>query len=784
MAKLPCAGRRNILVTSALPYVNNVPHLGNIIGSVLSADVFARYGRLRGYNIIYMCGTDEYGTATETKALEEKTSPKEICDKYHDVHKKVYDWFDIRFDKFGRTSSPEQTVICQSIFKKLLAQDRLYEDKINQACRLYCESCQRFLADRFVIGTCPKCGMTARGDQCEKCTHVLNPGELVEPKCKICNSSPHLRETTHLFLDLPKIKNELVDYVEKTSIAGGWSSNSITITNAWIRDGLKGRCITRDLKWGVPVPLPRFEDKVFYVWFDAPIGYISITANYTPEWEKWWKSEDVELFQFMGKDNVTFHTVIFPCTLLGTGERWTMMKTLSATEYLNYEGAKFSKSAGIGVFGNDAQDTNVPVEVWRYYLLSIRPEAADTFFSWADLQAKQNNELLKNLGNFVHRCLSFLAKPEGQGYSSKIPDAPGAEEHALTVKLAEEVSELLQQYVDSMEKTKLKNGLKVAMSISSLGNSYLQESEFWRLYKEDRPSCNIVVRTAIGLVKILATILEPFMPSFSKKVASQLGLDLSDLSLIDADVEAFRTPWVLLRDGHVIGQPDTIFFEMSDEEVQAYRKRFAGSQAERASSEEAAKKADVKAKADIKTKADAKPKKKNATVNAADVKTPVDIRLADIRVGRIVKVAKHPNADSLYVEEIDVGEDTPRTVVSGLVKFIPLEEMENRRVCVICNLKPAKMRGVLSQAMVLAASNKEETKVELVEPPEGAVIGERVTCPGYEGDADAVLKPKDWAVVQPDLQTSSELIAVYKGAPFSTTGGVCKVASLASGSIK
>lgn len=583
--KLPIPGRRNILITSALPYVNNVPHLGNIIGCVLSADVFARYCRLRGYNTIYMCGTDEYGTATETKAMEENCSPKEICDKYHAIHRDVYEWFDISFDKFGRTSAPQQTEVCQAIFHKLLDNKWLSENTMQQ---LYCDTCQRFLADRLVEGTCPTldCNYdSARGDQCEKCGKLLNPTELKDPKCKVCHSAPRIRDTDHLFLELPLLREKLEEYINTMSVAGSWSQNAIQATNAWLKEGLRPRCITRDLKWGVPVPHEKYKDKVFYVWFDAPIGYISITACYTPEWEQWWKNPDnVELYQFMGKDNVPFHTVMFPSTLLGTGERWTMMKTISVTEYLNYESGKFSKSKGIGVFGNDAKDTKIPTEVWRYYLLTNRPEVSDTLFTWADLQAKLNTELLNNLGNFINRVLSFIAKPEGAGYGSIIPDASNPQSQQLTKYLGEKVGKLVDQYLDAMEKVKLKQGLKIAMSISSEGNAYLQESQFWKLYKEDPSSCAIVMKTSAGLVYLLACLLEPFMPSFSVEVLRQLNLPLeANISFCDENgqTDKAKRPWDFLPSGHHIGKPEPLFKELKDEDVESFRVRFAGSQAER-----------------------------------------------------------------------------------------------------------------------------------------------------------------------------------------------------------
>ncbi|GKV28681.1 hypothetical protein SLEP1_g37700 [Rubroshorea leprosula] len=788
--KLPIPGKRNILITSALPYVNNVPHLGNIIGCVLSADVFARYCRLRGYNAIYICGTDEYGTATETKAMEEKCSPKEICDKYHAIHKQVYDWFDISFDKFGRTSTPEQTEICQAIFKKLLGNNWLSENTMQQ---LYCTKCERFLADRLVEGTCPKesCKYeSAKGDQCENCGDMLNPTDLINPRCKVCQTTPQIRDTRHLFLELPLLKDKLVEYVDKTSVAGSWSQNAISTTTGWLKD-LKERCITRDLKWGVPVPHADFKDKVFYVWFDAPIGYISITACYTPDWEKWWKNpENVELYQFMGKDNIPFHTVMFPSTLIGTGENWTMMKTISVTEYLNYEAGKFSKSKGIGVFGNDVKHTNIPIEAWRYYLLTNRPEVSDTLFTWSDLQAKLNNELLSNLGNFINRVLSFIAKPTGQGYGSIIPDAPGAESHLLTKTLAVQVGKYMEQYVEAMEKVKLKQGLKLAMGISSEGNAYLQESQFWKLYKEDQPSCSIVMKTAVGIVHILACLLEPFMPSFTVEVFKQLNLPQQEqLSLSDekGEIDRARRLWEIVPAGHKIGEPKPLFEELKPERVDELRNKYAGSQAERAEAE-AAKIAEQVKKTKISDGKKQRPSKSAAEANKCKpaAEPEISITRLDIRVGKILKAQKHPDADSLYVEEIDVGEAQPRTVVSGLVKYIPLEEMQERMICVLCNLKPATMRGIKSQAMVLAASNSDHTKVELVEPPKSATVGERVTFPGFEGEPDDVLNPKKkvWETLQVDLHTDANLVACYKDIPLTTSAGVCTASSICNGSIR
>ena len=400
--------KRNVLITSALPYVNNEPHLGNLIGAVLSADAFARYSRLMGYNTLYICGTDEYGTATETKALVEKKNPKEICDFYNRIHSEVYENFDIDFDYFGRTSTPKHTEIVQDIFTKSYKNGYMLKKDVNQ---VYCEHCARFLADRFVYGICPKCEFDkASGDQCDSCQSSFEASELKEPRCFVCNNLVVEKESSHLFLDLEKVEPELYSFYEESSSKNHWSSNSVAITSAWFKQGIKPRCITRDLKWGVNVPLEGYEKKCFYVWFDAPIGYISITANYTDAWKEWWMNpENVELFQFMGKDNVPFHTIFFPASLLSTKEQWTLLNHISTTEYLNYEDKKFSKRNCIGVFGSDVKTVSeIPIDLWRYYLLSIRPENSDSQFKWDEFAAKVNTDLKNNMGNFCNRILKFL----------------------------------------------------------------------------------------------------------------------------------------------------------------------------------------------------------------------------------------------------------------------------------------------------------------------------------------------------------------------------------------
>ncbi|XP_074836360.1 methionine--tRNA ligase, cytoplasmic isoform X3 [Carettochelys insculpta] len=564
---LPVEGRRNILITSALPYVNNVPHLGNIIGCVLSADVFARYCRLRQWNTLYVCGTDEYGTATETKALEEGLMPQQICDKYYAVHSQIYQWFNISFDYFGRTTTPHQTMIAQDIFQRLLERGTLLQDTVEQ---LRCQHCQRFLADRFVEGTCPFCSYEeARGDQCDKCGKLINAVELKRPQCKVCKGTPEVKSSQHLFLDLPQLEGRLEQWLEESWATGDWTANARFITRSWIRDGLKPRCITRDLKWGTPVPLDGFRDKVFYVWFDAPIGYLSITANYTAQWERWWKNpQQVQLYNFMAKDNVPFHSVVFPCTLLGTGENYTLVNHLVATEYLNYEDGKFSKSRGVGVFGDMAQETGIPADIWRFYLLFLRPEGQDSAFSWHDLLLKNNSELLNNLGNFVNRAGMFVCKFFG---GCVPPMELGADDRRLLAHVTLE----LRHYNQLLEKVRIRDALRCILSISRYGNQYIQVNEPWKRIKgqdADRARAGTVTGVAVNIAALLSVMLQPYMPSISATIQRQLCLPQACNVLTDAFL-------CLLPAGHQIGTVSPLFQKLESEQIEALRKRFGGGQA-------------------------------------------------------------------------------------------------------------------------------------------------------------------------------------------------------------
>jgi len=718
--------------------VNNVPHLGNIIGCVLSADAFARYCRSRGHESLFICGTDEYGTATEAKAMEEGITPRELCDKYYALHKGIYEWFGISTDIFGRTATPKHTQITQEIFLDIYRNGFIAEEEIEQA---FDEKVQMFLADRFIEGTCPHCGYDgARADQCEKCGKLLNFDELVNPVSKLSKTAPVKRRSRHLFIDLPKLQLKLAEWIEKASKEGSWSDNSIQIAKSWLAEGLRRRCITRDLKWGVPVPLPGWEKKVFYVWFDAPIGYISITANLTDKWREWWLNpQGVSLYQFMGKDNVPFHTVIFPSTLMGTGKDWTLLHHLSTTEYLNFEGGKFSKSKGFGVFGNDAVESGIPADVWRYYLLTNRPEKMDTNFTWQDFGEKLNNELLANIGNLVNRTLVFTAREFG----GKVPEPDFAGDDR---KFMEEQNARLAEVGALLEKVQLKEALHLAMHCGKEANAYFQRNEPWKAAKEDRAKCAASIYVLLHQVKDLAIALEPFIPNTSAAIFKQLNIapkkwdDIGKLSL---------------PVGHQLGTPGIIFRKLEQKEIAALAAKFSGKQ--------------VIAKEEKK----AQPKEKKEQLRAG----PILASAIDFEVGKITAIRRHPNAEKLYIETVQMG-NGERQIVSGLVPYLKEEELLGKLVVIVKNLKPAVLRGVESKGMLLAS---EKDGVLEVLSPANAKPGDKVAVEGLPAATFNEITIDQFATVKLEVKAHS---ALADGKRLLVNGAPIKTEKLAEGKVR
>lgn len=697
------------LITSALPYVNNIPHLGNLI-QMLSGDVFARFCRNRGYDTLYICGTDEYGTATETKAIEENKTPRELCDYYYQEHTKIYDWFHINFDKFGRTSNEQCTEITQDLFNDL-DKAGFIKEHVNK--QLFCPKCNMFLADRYVDGTCPKCGSTkARGDQCDDCGSLLDPVELKDPKCHTCGSTPEVRETKHLYIDLPSLSAKLGDWVEKTSIEGKWADNAINITKAWIRDGLNERAITRDLKWGIPVPKAGYEDKVFYVWFNAPIGYLSITKQLADElkadgknsfdWKSWWvpseseeaKGKDkVDLFQFIGKDNIPFHTVIFPCTLLGSPHAWTKLHHMSSTEYMNYEDGKFSKSRGVGVFGTDAIETGIPADAWRFYIFYNRPEKQDFQFTWKDFMEKMNSELIGNLGNLVNRTLLFVTRY----FDGIIPDAPVDEE------LWTEVRALEAKITENLEWANLKDAFRQCFEISDICNKRFQAAEPWKSRTENPEECAKLIHNLCYVIKDLMIMMNPYMPQYTQVVMSYFGKSIQE-SKLGTETKAGLT-WddVGKTEGLDKIGPTEVYFKPIDQKTMlAFREKFGGNQNERKEGKKDAKKEKKAPKAEPVIL----PVEKQADFFNANI---------ELTVAKITDVKPNPDGDKLYIETLDDGSGKPRTIQSGLRKYLTEADLLGKHVVIASNLAPRTMRGIESRGMLLAGDYKDADGKDCVE---------------------------------------------------------------------
>ena len=690
------------LITSALPYVNNIPHLGNLI-QMLSGDVFARFCRNKGYDTLYICGTDEYGTATETKAIEEKKTPRELCDYYYQEHTKIYDWFHINFDKFGRTSNEQCTEITQALFNDL---DKAGYIKEHVNKQLFCQKCNMYLADRYVDGTCPKCGSTkARGDQCDDCGSLLDPIELKDPKCHTCGSTPEVRETKHLYIDLPNLSKNLDAWMAKTSVEGKWSDNAINITKAWIRDGLNERAITRDLKWGIPVPKAGYEDKVFYVWFNAPIGYMSITKQLADElkaegkntfdWKSWWNpseseeakgKEHVELFQFIGKDNIPFHTVIFPSTLLGSPHDWTKLFHMSSTEYMNYEDGKFSKSRGVGVFGTDAIETGIPADAWRFYIFYNRPEKQDFQFTWKDFMEKMNSELIGNLGNLVNRTLLFV----NRYFEGKIPDAPVDEELWATVR------DLEAKITENLEWANLKDAFRQCFEISDICNKKFQAAEPWKTRESDPAACAKLIHNLCYVIKDLMIMMNPYMPQYTQIVMGYLGKSIKETQVGKETKEGLD--WSDL--GNTTGLdkvgPTEVYFKPLDQKTMlAFREKFGGQKS---------------AKVENKEEKKAKKSKSEPTVLPVDKQADFFNANIELTVAKILKVENNPEGEKLYIETLDDGSGTERIIQSGLRMYLKPEELLGKNIIVVSNLAPRTMRGVESRGMLLAGDYKDGDK--------------------------------------------------------------------------
>ena len=562
------------LITSALPYINGVKHLGNLIGSMLPADIYARYLRLQGEEVLFICATDEHGTPAELAAQAAGLPVAEFCRLQHNIQADIGARFGLSWDYFGRSSSPENHDLTQHFARRLDEEGYLEERTTNQ---VYSPVDQRFLPDRYIVGTCPHCGYgNARGDQCEQCTRVLDPTDLLDPRSAISGSTDlEVRETKHLYLLQSKLADEVAEWIE--AHADIWPALTLSIARKWITEGLHDRGITRDLDWGVAVDRPGFEGKVFYVWFDAPIEYIGATAEWAAldpdhrNWRSWWyDTHDVDYTQFMAKDNVPFHTVSFPVTLIGSREPWKRADQIKGFNWLTYYGGKFSTSEQRGVFMDQALET-FPADYWRWYLFANAPESSDASFTWDGFAVAVNKDLADSFGNLVNRCLTLSAKY----YGPVVPDGgtPGERERQVAADLADIVASYTQRLADKelrKSATELRRGW-------SLANIYWEQSEPWKVVKTDPDGAAVIFRTVINLVRVLSLLAAPVIPASAKTVLDALGVGETRWPQADGIDDELQE----LAPGHPISIPPVLFAKISDEETSALEARFGGAAGER-----------------------------------------------------------------------------------------------------------------------------------------------------------------------------------------------------------
>ncbi|MEU6288518.1 methionine--tRNA ligase [Streptomyces sp. NPDC046988] len=564
------------LITSALPYINGIKHLGNMVGSMLPADVYSRYLRQRGHEVLYICATDEHGTPAELAAKERGVPVDEFCASAHDAQKAVYDGFALAFDYFGRSSSQQNVEITQHFARKLNENGFIEERAIRQ---VYSPADGRFLPDRYVEGTCPHCGYDkARGDQCENCTRVLDPTDLIEPRSAISGSTDlEVRETKHLFLLQSKLQHEVEEWVARHEEE--WPQLAASIARKWLNEGLHDRAITRDLDWGVPVPADTWPDlaaegKVFYVWFDAPIEYIGATkewADQDPEnrdWKSWWYDADdtVRYTEFMAKDNVPFHTVMFPATELGVREPWKKVDYVKAFNWLTYYGGKFSTSQKRGVFTDQALDI-LPADYWRYFLIANAPESDDSSFTWEHFTATVNKDLADTLGNFVNRVLSFSKKRFGEAVPA------GGEPGEAETRLGTEIATLLAEYEAQMEALQFRKAAAALRALWSAGNSYLEEKAPWLEIKTDKDGAALTLRTAMNLIHLYAVVSEPFIPGSAAAMRQAFSLEEDTATWITPDEARALTT---VAAGTPFTVPPVLFAKLTDDDLDAYKERFGG----------------------------------------------------------------------------------------------------------------------------------------------------------------------------------------------------------------
>ncbi|MET1258196.1 methionine--tRNA ligase [Flagellimonas sp. DF-77] len=670
-------------ITAALPYTNGPIHIGHLAGVYVPADIYARFQRGLGHDVAFICGSDEHGVAIPMKAKKEGVSPQEIIDTYNAIIKKSFEDFGITFDNYSRTSAEIHHTTASEFFKKLYDNGDFIEETTAQ---LYDEKAEQFLADRFVVGTCPRCGHEeAYGDQCENCGSSLNATDLIEPRSVITGEKPSLKETKHWFLPLDKHEPFLKEWILEGH-KDDWKPNVYGQCKSWIDDGLKPRAVTRDLDWGIPVPVPGADGKVLYVWFDAPIGYISSTKEWAAregkDWEPYWKDDGTKLLHFIGKDNIVFHCIIFPSMLKTHGD-FILPDNVPANEFLNLEGNKLSTSKNWAVWLHEyLEEFKDMQDVLRYVLTANAPESKDNDFTWKDFQARNNNELVAIFGNFINRVVVLTHKY----YEGIVPEPSTLTE--IDKNTLGALARFPHTLASSIERYRFREASQELMNLARLGNKYLADEEPWKLVKTDPDRTKTVMFVALQIAAGLAVLAEPFLPFSAKKLKEMLAFGSEGPQWDWEDIETVQD---LLASGHRINKAELLFRKIEDSEIEAQLEKL-----------EATKKSNLEKEPVM------SPQKDTISFD--------DFTKMDLRVGTIVAAEKMPKANKLLVLKVDTGLDV-RTIVSGIAESFAPEAIVGKKVTVLVNLAPRKLRGVESQGMILMTENQ-DGKLVFVNPDE------------------------------------------------------------------
>jgi len=674
--------KEKVLVTSALPYANGNIHLGHLSGAYLPADIYVRYKRLRGDDILYVCGSDEHGVPITITADKEKVTPKEIIDRYHNANKAAFEKFGMSFDIYSRTSLPLHHETAQQFFKSFYDQGILVEKKTMQ---FYDEKAKMFLPDRYVEGTCPRCGNEeARSDECEKCGSLYDPSELINPKSKITGETPKLKETSHWFFPLGKYQERLVKYVEEMNKKFGWKDNVLNYCRGWFTDGLKDRAVTRDLDWGVKVPLDGVQNKVLYVWFEAVLGYISAAKELSQKrgepdmWKNYWQDSNTKYIAFIGKDNVVFHTIIFPAMLMAWNDankdKFVMPQNVPANEFLNFEGKKFSKSRGWGIDLDEFLEL-FPADYLRYTLAANLPENKDTDFFWKEFQGRTNGELADILGNFVNRTFTFVHKH----FEGKIPKRGKLEK--IDEEMLEQLKIYPQKVSDLLERYKIKDSVFEMMNLARAGNKYFNDSEPWITLKKNKEHCATTINICLNAIYTLAEIFEPVIPFSSVKIFKMLNARPTIWE---------KSGFANLEEGHTLNHAEILFNKIEDKMIEEQINKLG--------------------------QLEEKPAEKTEEITIEEFKR------IKLRVAKIISAENVKKSDKLLKLQIDLGSEQ-RQLVAGISKSYKPEELVGKKVLIVANLKAAKLFGLESQGMILAVDTPEDGKVKIIEIDESVNLG-------------------------------------------------------------